>query len=350
VVQAPSRLSLADFNRDDKQDLAVLTGQNSRVTILKGAGNSTFTAAAPTTTAGDSPSALAAADFNDDGAPDLAVTSLLLNTVTILIGDGAGGMTRQADQPSAGSGPLGIVAGNFDGGTDPDLATANSGSDDVTVLTGQPGPAFGAGGTMLAGDGPSAIIAPDLNGDGDPDLAVTNQATGTAAGSVSILLGAAAATFAAAPGSPVTVGAEPLGIVAGDFDGNATTDLATANGAADSVSVLLGNTATSPPPPPPPPGGGDDKAPQTSVDKGPRVKTPKHKAKIRYSANEVATFECMLTGAGVDADLGSFAPCGQAKIKYKHLKPGRKTFFVRATDAAGNTDATPAKISWKILR
>jgi hypothetical protein len=346
VPQLPSRLAIADFNRDTNQDLAVITGGNSRVTILKGAGNSTFTAATPTTTAGDSPSALAAGDFNDDGAPDVAVAGLLLNTVTVLIGDGAGGMTRQTDQPTTGTNPLGIVAGDFNGDGDPDLATANSVSDDVSVFAGQPGPGFAAGATTSVGDGPSAVATGDFNGDGDADLAVTNQVPGGAAGSVSVLLGGAGLTFASATGAPFAVGAEPLALTVGDFNGDSVQDVATADGGADSVSVLLGNAAASPPPP----GGGDNKPPETTIDKGPNGKTEKTKAKIRYSANEPSTFECKLRGKGVDTGDGGFFPCGSAKIKFKHLELGKKKFFVRATDVAGNADPTPAKLKWKIVR
>jgi hypothetical protein len=345
VVQGPSRLAIADFNRDTKQDLAVLTTQNSRVMILKGAGNSTFTAAAPTTTAGDSPAAIVAADFNDDGAPDLAIAGVLLNTVTVLIGDGAGGMTRQTDQPTTGTSPLGIVAGDFNGDGDPDLATANSGSDDISTFAGKLGPGFAAGTTTPVGDGPSALAIGDFNADGESDLAVTNQVTGAPAGSVSSLLGGAGITFAPATGEPFAVDAEPLALTIDDFNKDGIQDLATADGGADNISVLLGNAATSPPP-----GGGGDSNPQTTIDNGPKAKTHKRKAKIRYSADEPSTFECMLTGTNVDSDLGSFAPCGQAKVKYKHLKPGRKSFFVRATDVAGNVDPTPAKLSWKIKR
>jgi hypothetical protein len=347
VPQLPSRLAVADFNRDTNEDLAVITGGNSRVSILKGAGNSTFPGPATTTTAGDSPSALAAGDFNDDGAPDVAVTSLLLNTVTVLIGDGAGGMTRQTDQPATGTSPLGIVAGDFNGDKDPDLATANSVSDDVSVFAGQLGPGFAPSATTSVGDGPSSVAIGDFNGDGDPDLAVTNQASGSAAGSVSVLLGGTGLTFAAATGGPFAVGAEPLDLTVGDFNGDSIQDIATADGGADSVSVLLGNAAATPPPPP---GGGDNQPPQTSIDKGPNGKTSKTKAKIRYSANEPSTFECRLKGKGVDQGDGKFYPCGRAKIKFKHLAPGKKKFQVRATDAAGNVDPTPAKLKWKIVR
>ena len=46
--------------------------------------------------------------------------------------------------------------------------------------------------------------------------------------------------------------------------------------------------------------------------------------------------------------LKKFKPCDSGKVKYKKLKDGKKKFQVRATDAAGNVDASPAKAKWKV--
>jgi len=86
----------------------------------------------------------------------------------------------------------------------------------------------------------------------------------------------------------------------------------------------------------------DQTAPQTSIDKGPKARSTKTTAKFRFSANERgAKFECKL-------DKGAAKPCKSPR-KYKHLEPGRHKFTVAATDAAGNTDRTPAKLRFKIV-
>jgi subtilisin-like proprotein convertase family protein len=93
----------------------------------------------------------------------------------------------------------------------------------------------------------------------------------------------------------------------------------------------------------PGPGGGsvDTRAPETKIDNGPKRKTRKHKAKLKFSADEQATFECSLDSKT------NFEPCTSPQ-KYKGLDDGKHKFFVRATDAAGNVDQTPAKRKWKV--
>jgi hypothetical protein len=122
---------------------------------------------------------------------------------------------------------------------------------------------------------------------------------------------------------------------------------------ADNVRLFVATPANPDPTQPTGPGGpdggtGDSTPPDTTIDKGPKRRTEKAKAKIRYSANEPATFQCALKGG--KRKLRTFYDCDEAKVKYRHLKPGKKKFQVRAIDAAGNVDPTPAKLKWKVLR
>jgi hypothetical protein len=85
------------------------------------------------------------------------------------------------------------------------------------------------------GSGPDAIIAADFNNDGRLDLAVANYADGT----VTLLLGNGDGTFTQAAGSPYGVGQGPYQIAAADFNGDGKLDLATANITDGTVSILL---------------------------------------------------------------------------------------------------------------
>jgi hypothetical protein len=93
-------------------------------------------------------------------------------------------------------------------------------------------------------------------------------------------------------------------------------------------------------PPPPPPL--DLTAPQTRIEKGPPRVTGKRSAKFRFSSNEAgSSFQCKL-------DKRRFAPC-VSPVKLKKVSRDKThTFEVRATDPAGNVDATPAKFKWRV--
>jgi hypothetical protein len=85
----------------------------------------------------------------------------------------------------------------------------------------------------------------------------------------------------------------------------------------------------------------DTTAPDTSLTSGPSGTTSSTTASFAFSSSEPSsTFECKL-----DAD--AYAACTSPK-DYSGLAVGSHTFSVRATDAAGNTDATPATRTWTI--
>lgn len=90
-------------------------------------------------------------------------------------------------------------------------------------------------------------------------------------------------------------------------------------------------------------GGPDTTAPEGVITKGPPNKSKSKTATFEFSGNEPgATFECRL-------DSAAFASCTSPK-RYSGLKKGSHTFEVRAKDAAGNTDQTPAVQTWTIKK
>ena len=87
----------------------------------------------------------------------------------------------------------------------------------------------------------------------------------------------------------------------------------------------------------------DTKAPKTKIKGKPkRRKLKKRIAKIKFKATDESPvhFECAL-------DRKSFAAC-KSPAKYKRLKPRKHVFRVRAIDAAGNADPSPAKLKFKV--
>jgi lysyl oxidase len=85
----------------------------------------------------------------------------------------------------------------------------------------------------------------------------------------------------------------------------------------------------------------DRTPPETNITAGPSGTSNSASATFEFSSSEPgASFECKL-------DAGAFASCASPK-SYSNLSEGAHIFEVRATDAAGNVDATPAKRSWTV--
>jgi PKD repeat protein len=84
----------------------------------------------------------------------------------------------------------------------------------------------------------------------------------------------------------------------------------------------------------------DTTPPETTITSGPSGTTASSSATFGVSASEASTFECSL-------DTALFAACS-SPATYTALVDGSHTFRVRATDAAGNTDPTPAQQSWTV--
>ncbi len=90
------------------------------------------------------------------------------------------------------------------------------------------------------------------------------------------------------------------------------------------------------------PPAGDTNPPDTTITKRPKDKTKKKTATFEFSSSESgATFECGLDG-------GAFAPCTSPDTL--KVKKGKHSFEVRARDAAGNVDGSPATDSWKVKK
>lgn len=94
--------------------------------------------------------------------------------------------------------------------------------------------------------------------------------------------------------------------------------------------------------PPPLPPTADTTPPNTTIAKA-TINQVMRKATFRLTSSEPgSSFLCKL-------DKKAFAPCRSPKT-YKHLKLGKHKFQVKARDAAGNLDRTPAVKRFKIKR
>ena len=84
----------------------------------------------------------------------------------------------------------------------------------------------------------------------------------------------------------------------------------------------------------------DTVSPETTITAAPPATSRSGNASFSFTANETgARFQCRLDG-------GAFAACA-SPATYAGLVAGSHSFAVRAIDAAGNVDATPASHSWR---
>ena len=87
----------------------------------------------------------------------------------------------------------------------------------------------------------------------------------------------------------------------------------------------------------------DTIAPNTSITSGPNGSVRSTTATFSFTATEAgSSFECRLDG-------GSWVACTSPK-SYTGVTEGSHKFYVRARDAAGNVDPSPASRSWKRRR
>ncbi len=118
-----------------------------------------------------------------------------------------------------------------------DLAITNYQDGTVTVLLGNGDGTFAAasGSPITVGNGPHAIANTDLNSDGKLDLAVANFLDNT----LTILLGNGDGTFTPTATSPISVSGGPSSIAGGDFNSSGRLGLAVTNLTGNTVSVLV---------------------------------------------------------------------------------------------------------------
>ncbi|HWH92560.1 MAG TPA: LamG domain-containing protein [Baekduia sp.] len=131
-------------------------------------------------------------------------------------------------------------------------------------------------------------------------------------------------------GSPLIDAGDKALFPATDFNG-----MTRYAGAGPDAGAFESGAGTTPPPPP-----ADTTAPDTTITSAPASGTSTS-ASVAFSASESgSTFACKL-------DAGTYAACTSPKA-LSGLAAGSHTFSVRATDAAGNVDASPATATWSV--
>jgi hypothetical protein len=243
----PSTVAIRDLNGDGLLDLAVANYGSNSVSVLinttaPNASTPTFSSATDFAT-GSGPYTVTLGDFNRDGKPDMAATNYNINSVSVFLNTTTPGAAiptfGAVSFYTTGTNPSSVSICDLNGDGKPDMATGNETSNDVSVFMnvmslGVTPASFSASTDFATGTFPRTVKFGDLNGDGKPDMAVANSVSAT----ISVFLnttplGGAAPTFSARTDFAVT-NAQALTIV--DFNGDGKPDLVTSN------SVLLNTT------------------------------------------------------------------------------------------------------------
>lgn len=226
-----SRASLvvADFNKDARQDVALLV--EGQLNILIGKGNGTFQA--PVAFGTGDLAALAVGDINKDGAVDI-VAAYLTGSVYIFLGNADGTFqTPVASATSINASAITLTDLNKDGNLDVIIGGAYPSA--VAVFFGNGTASLSAPVLYAVGAGPAspgATLAADLNGDGFPDVVCTNDLDST----ITILFGSSTGALRASVVPPYPLGA----LVTGDFNNDGNLDVAASNEGANAFGVFLG--------------------------------------------------------------------------------------------------------------
>ncbi len=234
----PNSLTIADFNGDGRNDIAVTDG--SHVAIYLGSGGGSF--AAPTLYPNPG-YGITTADLNRDGILDLLTVfsfqdggNSYQGFVHVMLGSGLGSFDAGGSYPALVRFPVSAKSGDFNGDGIPDVAAV--GDLGLDILRGAGDGSLGTAEHYFAGSYPAALAIGELDGDGRPDILVTSvQEFYSAVGDLIAFLGRADATF----GQPRSGSGHAGSIAGADFNGDGHADLIAAGRSPDQFTVLFGH-------------------------------------------------------------------------------------------------------------
>src|SRR5437773_2037201 len=176
VGNAPTAVAAGDFNGDGELDLAVVnvgnasTSDDGSVSILLGNGDGTFKAAMNFRGCKNC-NRIAAADFNADNKSDLALlrpgdaSAGDNGDVTIFLSNGDGTF-RQGQVLTPGKNPSSVLAQDLNADQKPDLVVTNQTDDNLAILSGKGDGTFQAPVPYTTGDQPTSTSLVDFDQDG----------------------------------------------------------------------------------------------------------------------------------------------------------------------------------------
>jgi hypothetical protein len=214
----------ADFDNDGLVDVCVGAADSGTVSILRGAGDGTFSSIVQILV-GDEPHGVATLDVDGDGDIDIVNANAVSNDLSLLLNNGAGTFGSPTFFDSGVNGEWGLTAADMNGDGITDLVVGGSADGNIRTLLGNGNGTFTpAGSAQHAGGSVWAVVVGDLDGDGDLDVATANDGSGT----VGIAFNQGNGTFAS-PIDTLDVDGHTPSVDLGDLDGDGDVDVVASN-------------------------------------------------------------------------------------------------------------------------
>ncbi|HEY4110066.1 MAG TPA: FG-GAP-like repeat-containing protein [Puia sp.] len=240
VVDAPYSVAIGDLDGDGKPDLAVANNGGTQISLFRNTstqGNFSF-APRVDLTVGLAPYGVAIGDLDGDGKADLVVstqgTGAALYAVKNLSTVGAFSFGTPIGIAS-GSG-FTVAIGDLDGDGKPDIAEAAAAAIIVVRNESTTGSlVFGGAQNFYTASYAVGVVIADLDADGKADLICPNRFTNNISAFHNT---GSSGTISFAAHVEYDVDADPLSVAVADLDGDSRPDIAVANSAAPTISVL----------------------------------------------------------------------------------------------------------------
>lgn len=235
-IRPMSRMSVADFNGDGIDDIVV--GGNTLQLLVGSAGGGFASPVTLPSTGYAGNNFYLTGDFNGDGTPDIAsmATSNGQTGIRVLRNNGSATFsavfsprTPQSVNPYI----IGMSAGDLNGDGATDLFLAQNASNGEIFLSTKGTGGWNTGGTMtfgsvVASSASIATVIVDADNDGRQDIVALGSGNGMPGG-IAVFRGTGNGTVLPSP-SAIPFGKGSSNVVAGDFNNDGKTDLATVHG------------------------------------------------------------------------------------------------------------------------
>lgn len=238
VGDGPGPMTVGDLDGNGFDDIVVArTGGPFALRVLVGTHDGLQVEIGPQVDPDAEVLALALADIDGDANLDVLATLAGRDEVVVLAGDGTGELAELVRFSSEGQAPHAVAAADLDGDGDNDVLVGNRGGEPSLRVFDNAGDGTLQERGNYPEPGLGALATGDLDGDGDIDVVLTTLD----AQAVVTLRNDGGGSFDEQDVFDLGAGSEPLGILVADLNADGVDDFATADRSGWRVVVWLSN-------------------------------------------------------------------------------------------------------------